>query len=79
MYFSDFDTNRAVRETGKFSSKGIIYDFIGNLDRITVLRLITESASDSLNEPYNMNSALDIKIQNIVKTLLISTVTRSAV
>ncbi len=68
-----------VRETGQFSSKGIIFDFIGNLDRITVLRLITESASDSLNEPYNINSAMDIKIQNRVKTLLISTVTRSAV
>ncbi len=68
-----------VRETDQCSSKGIIYDFIGNLDRITVLRLITKSASDSLNEPYNINSALDIKIQNIVKTLLNSTVTRSAV
>ncbi len=66
-------------ETGQFSWKGIIYDFIGNLDRITVLRLIMESASDSMNEPFNINSALDIKIQNIVKTLLISTVTRSAV
>ncbi len=69
----------SVRETGQFSSKGIIYDFIGNLNRITVLRLISESASDSLNEPYNINSALDIKIQNIVKILLNSTVTRSAV
>ncbi len=67
-----------VRE-GQFISKGINFDFIGNLDRITVLRLITESASDLLNEPYNINSAMDIKIQNIVKTLLISTVTRSAV
>ncbi len=27
---------RLARETGTFSSKGIIYDFIGNLDRITV-------------------------------------------
>ncbi len=35
--------------------------------------------SNSLNEPYNINSALDIKIQNIVKTLLNITVTRSAV
>ncbi len=26
-------------------SKGIIYDFIGNLNRLTVLRLITESAA----------------------------------
>ncbi len=69
----------AVRETGQFSSNGIIFDFIENLDRITVLRLITESASDSLNEPYNINSAMDIKIKNIVKTLLISTVTRLAV
>ncbi len=34
-----------VRETGQFSSKGIIYDFKGNLNRITVLRLITESAA----------------------------------
>ncbi len=25
-----------VRETDQFSSKGIIYDFIGNLNRITV-------------------------------------------
>ncbi len=68
-----------VRETKskQFSSKGIM--ILGNLDRITVLWLITESASDSMNEPYNINSALDIKIQNIVKTLLISTVTRSAV
>ncbi len=56
----------------------IIYDFIGTLNRITVLRLITESASDSLNEPYNINSALDIEIQNIVKTLLNSTVTKLA-
>ncbi len=56
-----------VRETGQFSLKGIIYDFIGNLDRITVLRLITESASNSLNEPYKINSAVDIKIQHIVK------------
>ncbi len=31
-------------------------EFIGNLDRIAVLRLITESASDSLNEPDNINS-----------------------
>ncbi len=68
-----------VRETGQFSSKGIICDFIGNLNRLTVSRLITESASDSLNEPYNIYSALDIKIQNIVKTLLNSIVTRSAV
>ncbi len=66
----------AVREIGQFSSKGIIYDFIGNLNKITVLRLITESVCNSLNEPYNINSALDIKIQNIVKTLLNSTVTR---
>ncbi len=40
-----------VRETSQFSSKG--KDFIGNLDRITVLKLITELASDSLNEPYH--------------------------
>jgi len=49
------------------------------LNRITVSRLITETASDSLNEPFNIKSALDINIQSIVKTLLISTVTRSAV
>ncbi len=47
-----------VRETGQFSSKGIIYDIIGNLDRITLLWLITESASDSLNEPSRMTSTL---------------------
>ncbi len=41
----------------KTNNEGIIYDFIVNLNRITVLRLITESASDSLNEPYNINSA----------------------
>ncbi len=57
-------------------SRGFFFDFIGNLDRIPVLWLITESGSDSLKEPYNINSAMDIKIQNIVKTLLISTVTR---
>ncbi len=34
-----------IRETGQFSSKGIISDFIGNLNRLTVLRLITESAA----------------------------------
>ncbi len=33
-----------LRETSQFSSKGIIFDFIGNLDRTTVLRLVTESA-----------------------------------
>ncbi len=53
-----------VREKGQFSSKGIIYDFIGNLNKITILQLITESASDSLNEPYNISSALDITIQS---------------
>ncbi len=45
-----------VREIGKFRSKGIIYEFIGNLNIITDSRLITESASDSQNEPYNINS-----------------------
>ncbi len=36
-----------VRETGRptFCSKGTIYDFISNLNRITVSRLITESAA----------------------------------
>ncbi len=34
-----------VRETGQFSSKGIIYDFIGNLNQLPVSRLITESAA----------------------------------
>ncbi len=48
--------NIYVRETGQFSSKIIIYDFIGNLNKITVLRLITESASNSLNEPYNIST-----------------------
>ncbi len=38
-----------VREIGKFRSQGIIYEFIGNLNIITVSRLINESASDSLN------------------------------
>ncbi len=33
------------RETGQFSSKGIIYYFIGSLNRITVSRLINDSAS----------------------------------
>ncbi len=33
-----------VREICQFSSKGIIYGFIGNLNRITVSQLITESA-----------------------------------
>ncbi len=53
--------------------------FIGNLDTITALRLITESASDSLNEPYNINSEMDINIQSIVNTIFIRTVTRSTV
>ncbi len=35
-----------IRETGQFSSKGIIKDFIGNLNTLTVSR-------DSLNKPYN--------------------------
>ncbi len=34
-----------LKEIVEFSSKGIIYDFIGNLNRITVSRLITESAA----------------------------------
>ncbi len=60
---------------------GLFIYCIGDLDRITVLQLITELARDSLNKPYNMNSAREIiyiyfftfyiKIQNIVKTLLI--------
>ncbi len=66
------------RETGQFSSKGIIYDFIGNLNKLTVSWLRADHC-DSLNEPYNISSALDSKILNIVKTLLNSTVTRSAV
>ncbi len=33
-----------IRETGKFSSKGIINDFIGNLNRLTVSRRFTEQA-----------------------------------
>ncbi len=34
-----------IRETGQFSSKGIINDFIGNLDRLTVSRRFTEQAA----------------------------------
>ncbi len=33
-----------IRETGQFSSKGIINDFIGNLNRLTVSRRFTEQA-----------------------------------
>ncbi len=33
-----------TRETGQFSSKGIINDFIGNLNRLTVSRRFTEQA-----------------------------------
>ncbi len=33
-----------IRETSKFSSKGIIDDFIGNLNRLTVSRRFTEQA-----------------------------------
>ncbi len=33
-----------IRETGQFSSKGIIHDFIGNLNRLTVSRRFTEQA-----------------------------------
>ncbi len=44
-----------IRETGQFSSKGIINDFIGNLNRLTVSRRFTEQA-------VYTNSALDIKI-----------------
>ncbi len=33
-----------IRETGKFSSKGIINDFIGNLIRLTVSQRLTEQA-----------------------------------
>ncbi len=33
-----------IRETGQFSSKGIINDFIGNLNRLTVSRQFTEQA-----------------------------------
>ncbi len=33
-----------LRETGQFSSKGIINDFIGNLNRLTVSRRFTEQA-----------------------------------
>ncbi len=40
LQFNVTVNNTVVRETGQFSSKGIIYDLIGNLDRIAVLRLI---------------------------------------
>ncbi len=33
-----------IRETGQFSSKGIINDFIGNLNSLTVSRRFTEQA-----------------------------------
>ncbi len=33
-----------IRETGQFSSKGIINDFLGNLNRLTVSRRFTEQA-----------------------------------
>ncbi len=33
-----------IKETGQFSSKGIINDFIGNLNRLTVSRRFTEQA-----------------------------------
>ncbi len=33
-----------IRETGQFSSKEIINDFIGNLNRLTVSRRFTEQA-----------------------------------
>ncbi len=33
-----------IRETGQFSSKGIINDFIGNLNRLTVSRRFTKQA-----------------------------------
>ncbi len=39
---------------------GLFIYCIGDLDRITVLQLITELARDSLNKPYNMNSAREI-------------------
>ncbi len=38
-------SNCNVVETGQFSSKGIIYDFKGDLNILTVSRLITESAA----------------------------------
>ncbi len=68
-----------LRKQTNLAQRELFLDFIGNLDRITVLWLITELTSDSVNEADNINSAVDIKIQNIVKTQLISTVTRSAV
>ncbi len=44
-----------IRETGQFSSKGIINDFIGNLNRLTVSTAIHWTSRIT-------NSALDIKI-----------------
>ncbi len=68
-----------LRKQINLAQRELFLDFIGNLDRITVLWLITELTSDSVNEADNINSAVDIKIQNIVKIQLISTVTRSGV
>ncbi len=68
-----------LRKQINLAQRELFFDFIGNLDRITVLWLITELTSDSVNEADNINSAVDIKIQNIVKSQLISTVTRSGV
>ncbi len=39
---------------------GLFIYCIGDLDRITVLQLITELARDSVYKPYNMNSAREI-------------------
>ncbi len=35
-----------IRETGQFSPNELFYDFIGNLNRLTVSWLINDSASD---------------------------------
>ncbi len=51
-----------IRETGQFSSKGIINDFIGNLNRLTVSRRFTEQVIT--------NSALDIKIPKYSKNTI---------
>ncbi len=59
-----------IRETGQFSSKGIINDFIGNLNRLTVSRRFTEQA-------VLQTLHWILKSQNIVKTLLNSSVTKS--
>ncbi len=62
--------NIYIRETIQFSTKGSINDFLGNLNRLTVSRRFTEQA---VYQTLHWIS----KSENIVKTLLNSTVTKS--